>query len=59
MAARQLHKIYESQRSDDDNNPKSKKEIGRQERQIKKTQHELQWIVAQRLLSALTIPGFS
>ena len=41
------------------NNPKSKKEIGRQERQIKKTQDELQWIVAQRLLSALTIPGFS
>ena len=28
-------------------------------RQIKKTQDELQWIVAQRLLSALTIPGFS
>jgi hypothetical protein len=27
--------------------------------QIKKTQDELQWIVAQRLLSALTIPGFS
>ena len=24
-----------------------------------KTQDELQWIVAQRLLSALTIPGFS
>ena len=29
------------------------------EEQIKKTQDELQWIVAQRLLSALTIPGFS
>ena len=28
-------------------------------KQIKKTQDELQWIVAQRLLSALTIPGFS
>ena len=28
-------------------------------RQIKKTQDELQWIVAQRLLSALTIPGFN
>ena len=27
--------------------------------QIKKTQDELQWIVAQGLLSALTIPGFS
>ena len=27
--------------------------------QIKLTQDELQWIVAQRLLSALTIPGFS
>ena len=27
--------------------------------QIKKTQDEPQWIVAQRLLSALTIPGFS
>jgi Flp pilus assembly protein TadB len=27
-------------------------------KQIKKTQDELQWIVAQRLLSALTIPGF-
>jgi acyl CoA:acetate/3-ketoacid CoA transferase beta subunit len=26
--------------------------------QINKTQDELQWIVAQRLLSALTIPGF-
>ena len=26
--------------------------------QISKTQDELQWIVAQRLLSALTIPGF-
>ena len=26
--------------------------------QIKKTQDELQWIVAQRLLSALTTPGF-
>ena len=30
-----------------------------QVKQIKKTQDELQWIVAQRLLSALTIPGFS
>ena len=29
------------------------------ERQIKKTQDEHQWIVAQRLLSTLTIPGFS
>ena len=28
-------------------------------KQIKKTQDELQWIVAQRLLSALTIPGFT
>ena len=27
--------------------------------QTRKTQDELQWIVAQRLLSALTIPGFS
>ena len=27
--------------------------------QIRKTQAEPQWIVAQRLLSALTIPGFS
>jgi hypothetical protein len=27
--------------------------------QIRKTQDEPQWIVAQRLLSALTIPGFS
>ena len=27
--------------------------------QIKKTQAEPQWIVAQRLLSALTIPGFT
>ena len=27
--------------------------------QIKKTQDEPQWIVAQRLLSALTIPGFN
>ena len=27
--------------------------------QIKKTQDEPQWIVAQRLLSALTIPGFT
>ena len=26
--------------------------------QISKKQDELQWIVAQRLLSALTIPGF-
>ena len=26
--------------------------------QIEKTQAEPQWIVAQRLLSALTIPGF-
>ena len=26
--------------------------------QIKQTQDEPQWIVAQRLLSALTIPGF-
>ena len=26
--------------------------------QIRKTQDEPQWIVAQRLLSALTIPGF-
>ena len=26
--------------------------------QIRKTQAEPQWIVAQRLLSALTIPGF-
>ena len=25
----------------------------------RETQDELQWIVAQRLLSALTIPGFS
>ena len=31
---------------------------GRRE-QTQKTQDELQWIVAQRLLSALTIPGFS
>ena len=31
----------------------------KKERQIKKTQDELQWIVAQRLLSALTIPGFN
>ena len=29
------------------------------EKQIKQTQDEPQWIVAQRLLSALTIPGFS
>ena len=28
-------------------------------KQIKQTQDEPQWIVAQRLLSALTIPGFS
>ena len=28
-------------------------------KQIRKTQDEPQWIVAQRLLSALTIPGFS
>ena len=28
------------------------------EKQIDKTQGKLQWIVAQRLLSALTIPGF-
>ena len=27
--------------------------------QIRKTQAEPQWIVAQRLLSALTIPGFT
>ena len=27
--------------------------------QIEKTQAEPQWIVAQRLLSALTIPGFT
>ena len=27
--------------------------------QIRKTQAEPQWIVAQRLLSALTIPGFN
>ena len=27
--------------------------------QIRKTQVEPQWIVAQRLLSALTIPGFT
>ena len=31
----------------------------RGEKQIKQTQDEPQWIVAQRLLSALTIPGFS
>ena len=29
------------------------------EEQIRKTQDEPQWIVAQGLLSALTIPGFS
>ena len=29
------------------------------EKQIKQTQDEPQWIVAQRLLSALTIPGFN
>ena len=42
-------------------NSKEKKEEANQKskRQIKKTQDELQWIVAQRLLSALTIPGFS
>ena len=28
-------------------------------KQIRKAQDESQWIVAQRLLSALTIPGFS
>ena len=33
--------------------------IHKSKRQIKKTQDELQWIVAQRLLSALTIPGFN
>ena len=31
----------------------------RGEKQIKQTQDEPQWIVAQRLLSALTIPGFT
>ena len=31
----------------------------RESEQTRKTQDELQWIVAQRLLSALTIPGFS
>ena len=31
----------------------------RQGEQIRKTQDEPQWIVAQGLLSALTIPGFS
>ena len=35
------------------------RECGWCRKQIKKTQDELQWIVAQRLLSALTIPGFS
>ena len=36
--------------------PMSFKEI--EGEQTRKTQGELQWIVAQRLLSALTIPGF-
>ena len=33
--------------------------MGGKGKQIRKTQAEPQWIVAQRLLSALTIPGFS
>jgi hypothetical protein len=33
-------------------------ETNGREIQISKTQDEPQWIVAQRLLSALTIPGF-
>ena len=38
---------------------KQKAPTGRREEQTQKTQDELQWIVAQRLLSTLTIPGFS
>ena len=38
---------------------KNKKVREKLKEQIKKTQDELQWIVAQRLLSALTIPGLS
>ena len=45
-------KVSKSKMKKEEANQKSK-------RQIKKTQDELQWIVAQRLLSALTIPGFS
>ena len=33
--------------------------VNRRGEQIRKTQDEPQWIVAQGLLSALTIPGFS
>ena len=35
------------------------RERERESEQIRKTQDEPQWIVAQRLLSALTIPGFT
>ena len=33
--------------------------VGVNKQTNRETQDELQWIVAQRLLSALTIPGFS
>ena len=41
------------------NTGRSRAQAGARQKQIKQTQDEPQWVVAQRLLSALTIPGLS